>query len=96
MTRWRFVVLSYIPGTKSHRLTKELRQAVKVYELRLFDREQGKSCKDCLNEIDTVLMEIALLARSGNKTSTADDLNISRAPLLRKIGKTKAHDSALV
>ena len=55
MTRWRFVVLSYIPGTKSHRLTKELRQAVKVYELRLFDREQGKSCKDCLNEIDTVL-----------------------------------------
>lgn len=79
-----FKILASVPFTEEYALRNELATLIRKIESSAFDNTDGPSFKAHIKRIESLYVDLAILANGGNKTHAAASLGISSATLHRK------------
>lgn len=88
-----FKLLARVPFTEEYALRMELANQIRKIESNAFGGSGQPSLKDQIKKIESLCIDLAIVANDGNKTHAAAALGISNATLHRKATRKPQHMS---
>lgn len=86
-----FRLLAHVPFTEEYALRSELANQVRKIESNAFGGADQSNFKDQIKKIESLYIDLAIIANDGNKTHAAAALGISSATLHRKATRKQRH-----
>lgn len=89
-----FKILALVPFTEEYTLRAELASLLRNIESSAFGSADDPNFKDHIKRIESLYVDLAIIANGGNKTHAAQALGISNATLHRKATRKRQQHSA--
>lgn len=89
-----FKILASVPFTEEYALRNELATLIRKVESSAFDNTDEPAFKAHIKRIESLYVDLAIIANGGNKTHAAASLGISNATLHRKATRKRQQHAA--